>query len=270
MGRYFLTILMLQTLGKLNIFIQELFFDDLSLPYYEVKFKVERSQKSIETNFCQIFGGLSIFTSFLSQFYCLWMAVLIKQILKDPIHRLNRYIYFYNFLTFLISVVLTAMIYATNSFGVEVSISCTNLLLLGLFKSFQMIFMLYQQETLQCGLMTTLGLDDELLMFLPFFLIPLQVYLIAKIMRETPFLVKKSVHSLQLYLNDILQLKSFVRKYSIAMFFLMFIKVLQVVLIVYGSSMPSYFADYELDGFANLRYVSALLKYNPNIVFPHT
>jgi hypothetical protein len=45
--------------------------------------------------------------------------------------------------------------------------------------------------------MTTLGLDDELLMILPFFLIPLQLYLIFKIMRETPFMVRESVRKIQ-------------------------------------------------------------------------
>ena len=39
------------------------------------------------------------------------------------------------------------------------------------------------QETLQCGLMTTLGLDDEILMILPFLMVPLQLWLILKILR---------------------------------------------------------------------------------------
>jgi hypothetical protein len=41
--------------------------------------------------------------------------------------------------------------------------------------------------------MTTLGLDDEILMILPFFLVPLQLFLILKIMKNTPFIVKESV-----------------------------------------------------------------------------
>ena len=41
--------------------------------------------------------------------------------------------------------------------------------------------------------MTTLGLDDEILMILPFVLVPLQLYLIAKIMSRTPFIVRESV-----------------------------------------------------------------------------
>ena len=49
------------------------------------------------------------------------------------------------------------------------------------------------EETLQCGLMTTLGLDDEILMILPFIMVPTQLYLIVKIMKETPFIVRESV-----------------------------------------------------------------------------
>lgn len=77
-------------------------------------------EKSFETKFCQWAGSVAIFTSFLSQFYCLFLAVLIKQVLKDPIHRLNRYIYFYHFLTILISLLLTGVIALANNFGVEV------------------------------------------------------------------------------------------------------------------------------------------------------
>lgn len=34
MGRFFMLILILQTFGKVNILIQEVFYDDLSLPFY--------------------------------------------------------------------------------------------------------------------------------------------------------------------------------------------------------------------------------------------
>jgi hypothetical protein len=47
--------------------------------------------------------------------------------------------------------------------------------------------------------MTTLGLDDEILMILPFVLVPLQLYLIVKIMKQTPFMVRESVCSLLSY-----------------------------------------------------------------------
>ena len=47
MGRYFLLILFLTTLGKVNILVQELFFDDLSVPFYEIKNEVPNSEKSL-------------------------------------------------------------------------------------------------------------------------------------------------------------------------------------------------------------------------------
>lgn len=52
MGRYFLLILLLTTLGKVNILVQELFFDDLSVPFYEIKNEVPNSEKSLQTRFC--------------------------------------------------------------------------------------------------------------------------------------------------------------------------------------------------------------------------
>lgn len=66
MGRYFLLILILQTIAKVNKLIQEVFFDDLSIPYYEIKNGIPSSMKSMETKFCQFSGGLAIFCSFLS------------------------------------------------------------------------------------------------------------------------------------------------------------------------------------------------------------
>ena len=59
-------------------------------------------------------------TNFLSQFYILWVAVLIKQVIKDPIHRLSRYKHFYNVLTIIICLILTGIISIANNFGVEV------------------------------------------------------------------------------------------------------------------------------------------------------
>jgi hypothetical protein len=41
--------------------------------------------------------------------------------------------------------------------------------------------------------MTTTGLDDEILMLLPFVLVPIQLSLIVKIMSRTPFMVRSSV-----------------------------------------------------------------------------
>ena len=121
MGRFFLLILILQTIGKVNMLIQEVFFEDLSLPFYEIETNVPKEHRSFETKFCQISGGLAIIAGFLSQFYCLWLAVLIKQILKDPIHRLNKFMYCYHFVTISVSVFLTFLISTVNNFGVEVS-----------------------------------------------------------------------------------------------------------------------------------------------------
>jgi hypothetical protein len=120
MGRFFLLILILQTVGKVNMLIQEVFYEDLSLPFYEIEHKIPQEQRSFETRFCQFSGALAIFAGFLSQFYCLWLAVLIKQILKDPIHRLNKFMYCYHFVTISVSVILTLLISTVNNFGVEV------------------------------------------------------------------------------------------------------------------------------------------------------
>lgn len=39
------------------------------------------------------------------------------------------------------------------------------------------------QETMQCGIMHTPGLDDEYILLVPFLLVPIDVWLIIKIMR---------------------------------------------------------------------------------------
>lgn len=41
--------------------------------------------------------------------------------------------------------------------------------------------------------MHTPGLDDEYILLVPFLLVPLDLYLIVKIMRQTPFIVRSSV-----------------------------------------------------------------------------
>lgn len=91
---------------------------DRSLPYYEVLEEV--TPKHFVTKMCAFLGVIKILVYYLSQFYALWLAVLIKQILKDPIHRLNRYIIFYHIVTFLVAIILTIALSATNDFGVEV------------------------------------------------------------------------------------------------------------------------------------------------------
>ena len=86
MGRFFLIILALQSADKFNSLLQELYIGDLSLPYYEIDQKI--LPKSTKTKVCQFMGFLTTFCDFASQFYALWFAVLIKQIIKDPIHKL--------------------------------------------------------------------------------------------------------------------------------------------------------------------------------------
>ena len=46
--------------------------------------------------------------------------------------------------------------------------------------------------------MFTPGLDDEVLMILPFVLIPVQMYFISSITKQTPFVVRESVSLLKL------------------------------------------------------------------------
>ena len=86
MGRFFLIILALQSTDKINALLQELYIKDLSLPYYEIDYNV--INKSMETKVCQFMGFITTFFDYMSQFYALWFAVLIKMIVKDPIHKL--------------------------------------------------------------------------------------------------------------------------------------------------------------------------------------
>jgi hypothetical protein len=47
-------------------------------------------------------------------------------VLKDPIHRLNRFMYLYHFITLSVSILLTMSIGAVNGFGVEVRRNLSN------------------------------------------------------------------------------------------------------------------------------------------------
>ena len=38
--------------------------------------------------------------------------------------------------------------------------------------------------------MYTAGLDDEILMIVPFVLVPIQMYFVSKITRQTPFIIR--------------------------------------------------------------------------------
>ena len=46
--------------------------------------------------------------------------------------------------------------------------------------------------------MTTLGFDDEILMILPFLMVPLQLYMMLKILKNTPYIVRDSVSNASL------------------------------------------------------------------------
>lgn len=76
--------------------------------------------RHVETKVCALFGVIKTLVYFLSQFYALWLAVLIKQILKDPIHRMTRYLIFYHILTFFVAIILTIILSVSNDFGIEV------------------------------------------------------------------------------------------------------------------------------------------------------
>ena len=119
MGRFFLIILGLQSFDKINVLITELYIGDLSLPYYEIMHKVE--PKSTETQLCQTLGVMSTFADYMSQFYALWFAVVIQQIIKDPIHKLQKLIYFFHAITVVLALCLTLLMAKWNSFGVQVS-----------------------------------------------------------------------------------------------------------------------------------------------------
>lgn len=116
MGRFFLIILFLQSADKVSALIQELYIKDLSLPYYEIDAGV--AKKSPQTKICQFMGGLTTFFDYMSQFYALWFAVLIKMIIKDPIHNLQKAIFFFHIITFVLAATLTGILAQFNPFGV--------------------------------------------------------------------------------------------------------------------------------------------------------
>jgi len=95
----------------------------------------------------------------------------MKHVIKDPISKHQKEICFFHMATLAISGTLTAVLSFFNTFGV--------------------------QENLQCGVMFTPRLDDEIgdeiLMIVPFVLVFIQMYCIRCITNETPFIVKESV-----------------------------------------------------------------------------
>lgn len=63
-------------------------------------------------------GFITTFFDYMSQFYALWFAVLIQQIIKDPIHKIGQLIMFFHFVTLGLSAALTAILAQFNTFGV--------------------------------------------------------------------------------------------------------------------------------------------------------
>ena len=114
-------------------------------------------------------GFTRTFCDYMSQFYALWFAVVMKQVVKDPIHKLKNQICFFHLATLALSGSLTAVLSFFNTFGV--------------------------QEDLSCGIMFTPGLDDEILMIVPFLLVFIQMYCIRCITKETPFIIRESVRT---------------------------------------------------------------------------
>lgn len=67
-------------------------------------------------------GLARTFCDYMSQFYALWFAVVIKQVIKDPIHKLQKLICFFHVITLIIAACLTMVLSLFNTFGVQVSI----------------------------------------------------------------------------------------------------------------------------------------------------
>lgn len=63
-----------------------------------------------------------VFCDYMAQLYSFWLAILIKQIIKDPIHKLSRLIYVYHVITVFVSILLTLFLGIVNNYGVEVSL----------------------------------------------------------------------------------------------------------------------------------------------------
>ena len=60
----------------------------------------------------------------MSQMYALWLAVLIKQIIKDPIRKLKGFIALYHVITAVCTLVFVVLIAISNQFGVEENLQC--------------------------------------------------------------------------------------------------------------------------------------------------
>jgi hypothetical protein len=117
MGRFFLIILALQSIDMICTVLQSVFIEDLSQPFYEI-LRGSQPHRSPQTRLCQTMGFVHTLCDYMSQFYALWFAVLIKQVTKDPIHKMKRMINTFHLLTILIAGGLTLTLSKFHTFGV--------------------------------------------------------------------------------------------------------------------------------------------------------
>lgn len=95
-----------------------MFIVDLSIPYWEIDHKVE--PRSSITRACVVLGACKVFCDFMAQGYAFFLAILIKKILKDPIHKLHGQIILSHVVTIIVAIILTFSITINHEFGVEV------------------------------------------------------------------------------------------------------------------------------------------------------
>ena len=63
---------------------------------------------------------IRVFCDYTAQLYTFWLAVLIKQIIKNPIAKLNALIKVYHAVTIVLAILLTTFVGTVSTFGVEV------------------------------------------------------------------------------------------------------------------------------------------------------
>jgi len=103
---------------QINYIVTFLWVHNLSIPYYEIDNKVHT--KSFKTELCQGIGVAKVFTDFMSMFYTFFIALLIKQIISNPIDKIRKYSIAYHVIAFLCSLTLTIVFVIADKFGVEV------------------------------------------------------------------------------------------------------------------------------------------------------
>lgn len=64
-------------------------------------------------------GMIKVFSDFLSVFYCLFIGLLVRQVIKNPIEKLKKYTMAAHFVSWSVSFVLTLILVFYAKFGVE-------------------------------------------------------------------------------------------------------------------------------------------------------